>query len=132
MTDAALKWSGWEVRGSLLVTPRRVRLVPSELRLMTELMTAAIASKGRPAPLIPAGELGRRIGAGSLNGLRIWVSRLRAAIGEDAIVVVKGRGYRLMPSNPGRNDRQAIDELVEDLSAALKAARRLQKELKGD
>lgn len=126
-----LKWSGWEIQGSLLLTPRRVRLNPAELRIFTVLLKSRLRQQpGQPQHFIPAQELRAAASMGSVETLRSWVSNLRDAIGRDAIETSRKQGYLLLPASGNRNDQAPIDQIVRNLTNALAEAKRLQKSIK--
>ena len=126
-----MRWSKWEVNESFVVSPRRVRLIPAEMRIMRVLMERRLAEVGKAPTFMPLEDLCAAAGIGSVAMLRRRVSTLRTAIGQDAIEKKYGFGYRLMPVHEQhRTNMSPIDVLVEDLSSALAAAKRLQESLK--
>lgn len=125
-----LKWSGWEIKGPLLVSPRRVRLQPRELKLMRILMESRIAQvTGLPAPYVKVTTIMRKMDI-DLNGARRTVAELRVALGRNAIETSRRNGYRLLDCTGGRNSRDPIDELVDGLKDMLAIAQRLQQSIK--
>lgn len=124
-----LSWSGWEIKGPLLVAPRRVRLSPMELRLMTILMEDRIAQKGLKTRYVKPERIASLMKI-SMNSVRRTVAELRNGIGHSAIETSRTHGYRLMDCTGGRNDRSPIQELVFSLKNALAAAERLQLSIK--
>lgn len=123
MTKDALpiEWGGWRLEGKLLVKPRRSWLRESEARIMAVLLRL----KGKyilPADLHVASSTG----SGSLQTMRTKVATLRDVIGRKSIFMSRDYGYRLQRADDGHGHvRDPLDELIDDLTNALAAAKRL-------
>jgi len=126
-----LVWSGWELRGTLVLSPRRVRLQREEALVLRELMELRLKHGNSWKRFALPEHLQRLTGASSINAVRIVVNKLRAGLGRKAIQTEWGKGYVLMPANERYGTTGSpIDELVANLEQLLSEARRLQHSIK--
>ena len=120
MSDV-LKWGGWEVRGRLVLKPRRVRLSPLEEKVLRAFLADRIA--GRAARFFSTAELAGE--AGTVEGsIRPTIRTLREALGSGTILSRRNRGYAIA-NVKDRNKRAPVDELIDNLKLTLAAANRL-------
>jgi hypothetical protein len=124
-------WSGWELQGTLVVSPRKVRLTREEAIVLRTLMELRIAHGTSWKRYAVPERLQRATGCASLNAVRILILKLRAALGEKAIETKRNLGYVLMPANEKHGTTVSpIDALVNDLERILAEARRLQQSVR--
>lgn len=117
------EWSGWVLSGQNLEAPRKIRLSPSESRILRVLLEA----RGK---VVSAEDLRERAKIrGKTATARSFVDHLRAAVGRDSIPWRRNAGYRIVSARPGRGP--AIDplaDLVKLLTAALASAKALNRQ----
>lgn len=108
-----LEWRGWVIDGRLLEAPRKMRLSKTKARLMA----LFVASKGEVLFV-------EDIMAGmecAKDAVRTGVKELRLDIGAWSIVSVRGKGYRLAPTDV----EDPLDVLIRHLEGAVAAAKQL-------
>lgn len=137
MTDETIEWGGWSLAANNLLAPRRARLFPSEARIVRELIEerkragrVGQSTKIPQSGFLSASELARSTGLANVNTLASRVSRLRDVIGAHAIETSRDRGYRIARADKSPIANHPIDDLITNLSGALRAAKRLQLTLK--
>lgn len=114
-----VEWSGWRLAGQNLEAPRKVRLAPSEARILRVL----IAAKGK---LLSADDVRERAKLKNNAGSRSTITSLRGAVGKDSIRWRRNAGYWLVSARYGRGpSTDPLDALIKNLSDALASAKAL-------
>jgi hypothetical protein len=117
-----IEWGGWRLEGKLLVKPRRSWLRESEAKIMAVLLRL----KGKYILSVDLHAASSGAGSGSLQTMRTKVSTLRDVIGRKSVFLSRDYGYRLLRADDGHgNTRDPLDELIENLTNALAAAKRM-------
>lgn len=118
------EWSGWVLVGQQLEAPRKMRLSPSEARLLGVLLDA----RGK---VVSAIELRTRAKIrGKTVTARSLIDNLRSAVGRDSIPWRRNAGFRIVPARVGRGpSHDPLSELVKTLTAALATAKALKRQM---
>lgn len=115
-----LEWGGWALEGKLVTKPKRIWLRVSEATILSALLKA----KGKY--VLPQDLHSVACRGGTLQTMRTKMATLRDAIGRKSIFTSRDYGYRLQRADDGHgNVRDPLDEMIENMTNALEAAKRL-------